>query len=168
MKLWKDIFEYWQTFEVKQIEVVDFNPEVHDALYWFHKRKKLGVYLNQNPKNDTAKHLTKGRIKASDEVYAAFAIYATLKEFSHYDKTREVQLQEVVRDALFELDDRKWDYWAGQAKHVLPGCEGSDAVESLLRRKGLSRKEYVALSAQLWKHMAEEWVTLKFPSNYNY
>ncbi|WP_047514038.1 hypothetical protein [Methylophilus sp. Q8] len=167
MKTWEDIFSYWQTFEVKQIEVMDFNPEVHDALRWFHKKKRLAVYLNDNPKNGTAQHLAIGHVKASEEIYAAYAIYATLRKFPYYDKTRSVQLVDVVRPALFKLDNRKLheDYWVAQSKNVLPGTEAGEKIVWELMHEKLSRKEYVALSAQLWKHLADEWVTLKFPSS---
>lgn len=169
MRCWEDIFNYWQTFEVEQIEVMDFNPDVHDALRWFHKGKRLAVYLNDNPKNDTAQHLANGRVNASDEIYAAFAIYSTLKMFPYYDKKRAVQLVDVVRPALFKLDNRQVyeDYWASQAKNVLPGTLGDDKVDQLLMPKGLSRREYVALSAQLWKNLADEWIVLRFPPNWS-
>lgn len=166
MRSWKDVYSYWQTFEVHQIEVQDYNSKLHDALPWSHRRKRLAVYLNENPKNDTAKHLTMGKVKASDEIYAAFALYATLRQFPYYNKARVVQLEEVTRNALFQFDRRQGDYWANHAKNVLPSIDTNQNLFNQLNQKGLAWNEYICLSAQLWKQLADEWLVLKFPPDW--
>ncbi len=166
MKTWNDIYQSWKSYQTKKVEVTDYNSELHDALPWFHKRKKYMVTLDDNAKNDTAKALAVGHVSSNDEIYAAFALYATLKEFSHYDSKRAKQLNEVVRSALLVLDGRGVMYWHSNSKKVLPFVNSQELLDSTERVNGISWDEYIRISSEIWKELSEEWVVLRFPNNW--
>lgn len=166
MRTWSDIYTNWKSYEVKQIDVIDYNPELHDALPWFHKKKKSIVYLGDNAKNDTAKSLARGCVNSNDEIYAAFALYATLKEYPHSDKRRAKQLNEVVSNALSTLDGAALYYWHSKSKHVLPFVKSLNLLSTSNYYSNMRWDEYIRISSMIWKELAEEWVVLRFPDRW--
>jgi hypothetical protein len=166
MRTWSDIYNSWKSYQVHKIEVTDYNPQLHDALYWFHKRKRYMVSYGANAKNDTAKCLAFGRINSTDEIYAAFALYATLREFRHHNSKRSKQLMEVVSDALLTLDGRGATYWHSNSKKVIPYVDSMKLLDSTQNVNEMSWDKYIRNSSEIWNELSEEWVVIRLPEGW--
>lgn len=167
VKTWNDVYKHWSSHNINQIEVLDFDSSKHYPLHWLNKKNQyIKVYLHENPKNVTAKYLVGDRFNQNPEIYAAFALHATLKGYPFFRFNRVSQIDYVVGDAFRQFRGTQYELWHSNAKDVLPYVNSLNELGELTRDKDANWKDYIDKTAQIWNELASDWVVLKYPPSY--
>lgn len=158
---WPEVYTYWHSKEVPKLEVVSFDPDVHDeGIPWFEKnlsfndRRNFFYFLRESPKVDTAWAIARTISKGSLDLYAAFAVMTTLR---HLDEPSP--LVRIVRVHLDQTSSGISSFWHPNSRRVLPctvdgGVTFWDNPDWRLR---------VDLAAKVWTEMAERFQVVRQP-----
>jgi len=158
---WHEVFSYWQSKEVPQVEVVSYDPDVHDdAIPWFEKnlsfndRRGYFYVLSETPKVDTARALACSVSKGGPGLFAAFALMATLRQLDEW-----TPLVDTVREHLDQINPDIRRYWPSNAKGVLPCVVEGDRTF----REDRDWHLRVDLAARVWSELAAKFQVVRQP-----
>jgi hypothetical protein len=149
---WKEIYDYWMSKGVPQVEVVPFDPATHDVnVYWFEmhlpcdERRGLFYHLQAAPRAETAHALARTVSKGGPGLYAAFALYTTLRQLDEW-----TPLRDTVQDHLELIAPGLRHSWHTNTKEVLP-CS---VERERIFRKNRDWHLRVDLAARVWSGLA--------------
>lgn len=158
---WHEVYSYWQSKGVPQIEVISFDPDVHDeGISWFERnlsfndRRGYFHVLRETPKVDTARALARTVSKGGPSLYAAFALMTTLRDLDQW-----TPLEETVREHLDQISPDICSYWHPNSKRVLPCTVDGRHTFSENRDWHLR----VDLAARVWTELAAQFQVVRQP-----
>lgn len=159
---WNEVFNRWVTKDVPNVKVVKFNNALHNSeVPWFEhspspgSRLRPDITLAAGPVATTAQHLINGKVTRTPEVYAAFAIHATMKMVNRCP----YMIGNVVADRLAELDLWPSHYWRGNAVNVLPLDPPYRMVE-----RNPDWTKFIDAAAIVWAEIATHFHVVRIPS----
>ena len=158
---WFEVYAYWHSKNVPQVEVVDYDSEIHDErIPWFERhldfndRRGFFYLFRETPKVDTAFALVRFVSRGGPTLYAAFAIMTTLRHLDEW-----TPLVDAVRERIDELAPDARHGWHPNAKRVLPVfVEGGRTF-----RKDDDWRLRVDLAARVWTEIAERFQVVRQP-----
>jgi len=119
---------------------------------------KKGYFAFENPVNDTARHIAQGIVTRDAEVFAAFALNAYLRDRG--TGRHELNLVEVVGDAIRRLDRSPGDYWWPTATGLLAWVDCDSPSAGLL-----DWTTSVDEAAKYWTRLASRWSVFRDPND---
>lgn len=156
---WQEVYTYWQSHAVPQIEVVEYDPEVHDEeVPWFeknqpyHNRRGFFHYLQGSPRVGTAYALAMTATQGGPVLYAAFALVCALREL---DESSPLKL--MVRGHLNQISPDLHQCWHTNAKRVLP----VNVEEGRTFYKNRDWHLRVDLASMVWRGLATKYQVVR-------
>ena len=158
---WFEVYAYWQSLGVPQVEVVDFNPSLHDNdVAWFERlrpveeRRGLFYRLQKPPLVGTAFAVAQRISRHGPSLFAAFAIFTTLRQLDDRTPLRYLALEQIER-----ITPDIQHAWHTNALTLLP-CD-VEADRSF--RKDKSWRPRVSLAAHVWSEIAMQYQIVRQP-----
>lgn len=159
---WKEVYDYWLSKEVPQVEVVSFNAQIHDVqVPWFEQhlpyeeRRGFFYHLQKAPKVETANALARTVCKGGPGLYAAFALMTTLRQLDEW-----TPLRDTVHTHIDLIAPGIRQSWHGNAKVVLPWLVEGDRTF----RKDRDWHLRVDLAARVWSGLAAQFQVVRQPN----
>lgn len=160
-KNWDSIYEYWNSFSVPDISIINFDINCHSTYSpWFNKKEETQLYHNDNPIIQTGGHLLSYLKNKPRELVDAYKIFAFLRYhglFDHY---------EIIEIPFKKYNEDFNNWWNPAAKHILPYYE---SINDYYNRSSLRNiKDFRILiegAAKAWTDIANEWMLVLTPDN---
>lgn len=159
---WSEVYSYWKSKNVPQIEIVAYDPNLHDfRIPWFEKglsadeRRGYLWFLRENPKVETACALARVVSKGGPELFAAFAIMTTMRQLD-----QRTSLVGTVRERIDRMAEGIRQSWHSNAKNLLPCIvEGDDRVFA----ENKDWRLRVDLAADIWSGLEGRFQVIRQP-----
>lgn len=154
---WEVVYDRWLSHSVPNINIMPFKIGEHNSrLPWVDRQSKR-QYFHTNPQFDTAYHLTVVLPKESDELRAAYKLYAFFRR-QRRDYGVYSVLHPIFKLNKFELSE----WWNANACYVLPPLD----YTTVLRYQKLDSLKWDGLideAAITWIQLAKEWALIQIP-----
>ena len=159
-----DFLAAWSDADVPAIEIVFFDPRVHNYLLpWWYKETMQPCLGFSNPVKDTAYHISCFLPKYPNELRAAYFMHAFCKErlgFIPY-----TQFFSDVALPIFREYNEHPNWWNGNARYVLPPLKETmkDYRWIVWESRVKDWSEVVTQAAWFWRRAAEQFVIVMLP-----